>query len=259
MARRLVGFMIDCERAGLGAAARFWSKALGLPVEDADEGGEGRYALLGAGPGGLHIEVQVVEHASRLHLDIEADDIDAEADALEALGATRVGKPHGRWWVMQAPTGHRFCVVRKRPPAKPSRPRKAARAVGHHSVLVALVIDCQADTLAPALAFWGAALGRDVVDADQDGDGRYAELASAADEPFVLLQRVEHEPRVHLDIETDDLDAEVARLEALGATREGFCKRWWVLRAPTGHRFCVVGQQPAKSGLRRNAWDRVAG
>ena len=126
MARRLVGFMIDCERAGLGAAARFWSKALGLPVEDADEGGEGRYALLGAGPGGLHIEVQVVEHASRLHLDIEADDIDAEADALEALGATRIGKPHGRWWVMQAPTGHRFCLVRKRPPAKPSLPATTA-------------------------------------------------------------------------------------------------------------------------------------
>jgi predicted enzyme related to lactoylglutathione lyase len=80
--------MIDCERADIGAAAKFWSGALGLPVEDPDEGGDGRYALLGAGPGGIHVEVQSVGHASRLHLDIEADDIDVEADAIEKLGAT---------------------------------------------------------------------------------------------------------------------------------------------------------------------------
>ena len=123
MARRLVGFMIDCERAGLDAAARFWSKALGLPVEDADEGGEGRYALLGAGPGGLNIEVQVVEHASRLHLDIEADDIDAEAARLEALGAKKIAFVK-RWWVMEAPTGQRFCVVRMREETGRSAPNE---------------------------------------------------------------------------------------------------------------------------------------
>jgi predicted enzyme related to lactoylglutathione lyase len=256
MARRLVGFMIDCQDAPLDAAARFWSGALGLPLLDPDEGGEGRYAVLGTAPGGLHVEVQAVQHESRLHLDIEADDIDAEADALEALGATRVAKPHGRWWVLQAPTGHRFCVVRRRPAESPSRPRRTTKARRHHSTLIALVIDCQAPSLAPALAFWSAALGRAVANPDQDGDGRYAELETGANEPFLLLQRVEHAPRVHLDIEADDLDAEVARLEALGAAREGFCKRWWVMRAPTGHRFCVVGQQPAKAGLRRNAWGR---
>lgn len=256
MARRLAGFMIDCERAEPGPAAAFWSEALGLPVRDPDEGGTGRYAVLGTGPGGLHVEVQCVEHESRLHLDIEADDIDAEAEALEALGATRVGNPRGRWWVMQAPTGHRFCVVRRRPAETATAPRRTEGAAGHHSVLVALVIDCQGE-LAPALAFWSAALGRAIADPDQDGDGRYAELASAADEPFLLLQRVEHAPRVHLDIESDDLGAEVARLESLGAVRQGFCKRWWVMRAPTGHCFCVVGQQPAKSGLGRNGWPRA--
>lgn len=249
--------MIDCRDASLDTAARFWSEALGLPLLDPDEGGEGRYAVFGSGPGGLHVEVQCVEHESRLHLDIEADDIDAEAAALEALGATRLAKPHGRWWVMQAPTGHRFCVVRKRPAEAPSPPRDARTSPAHHSSLIALVIDCQAESLAPALAFWSAALGRGIANPDQDGDGRYAELETAPDEPFLLLQRVEHAPRVHLDIEADDLDAEVARLQALGATREGFCKRWWVMRAPTGHRFCVVGQQPAKAGLRRNAWGRA--
>jgi hypothetical protein len=54
---------------------------------------------------------------------------------------------------------------------------------------------------------------------------------------------VDHESRVHLDIEADDLDAEVKRLEALGAKRVAFVKRWWVMEAPTGHRFCVVRPQ----------------
>jgi predicted enzyme related to lactoylglutathione lyase len=255
MARRLVGFMIDCERGEIGPAAKFWSGALGLPVEDPDEGGDGRYALLGAGPGGLHVEVQRVAHPSRLHLDLECDDIDDEADALEALGATRVANPHGRWWVMQAPTGHRFCLVRKRDREFPSRPRRSSLPRRHHSVLIALVIDCQVESLEPALAFWSAALKRRVASHDQDGDGRYGELESGGQEVFVLLQKVAHEPRVHLDIQTDDLDAEVARLEKLGATREKFVKRWWVMQAPTGHRFCVVRQQPAKR-IAQNTWGR---
>lgn len=113
----------------------------------------------------------------------------------------------------------------------------------HRSRISAFVLDCKVDDLAAATAFWSAALGREVASADQDGDGKYAELATAADEPFLLLQRVDHEARIHLDIETDDLDAEVARLEALGATRIEFVKRWWVMQAPTGHRFCVVRKQ----------------
>jgi predicted enzyme related to lactoylglutathione lyase len=247
--------MVDCERGEIAAAAKFWSGALGLPIEDPDEGGDGRYALLGAGPGGIHVEVQRVEHESRLHLDIEADDIDAEADAIEALGATRIARPHGRWWVMQAPTGHRFCIVRKRDREFPSRARRSSLPLRHHSTLIALVIDCPVADLGPALQFWSAALGRGIASHDQDGDGRYGELETGPEEVFLLVQRVEHAARVHLDIQTDDLDAEVARLERLGAKREKFLKRWWVMQAPTGHRFCVVRQQPAKR-ITENTWGR---
>ena len=124
----------------------------------------------------------------------------------------------------------------------------------HHSRVSAFVLDCQVDDLSKGAEFWSKALGRPIANPDQDGDGKYAELKTDADEPFLLLQKVEHEPRIHLDIETDDLDAEVARLEALGATRVAFVKRWWVMQAPTGHRFCVVRQQPAKPELELNEW-----
>jgi sarcosine oxidase delta subunit len=70
-----------------------------------------QYRYLDATSRGLHVEVQKVEHPSRVHLDIESDDIEAEVARLEKLGAQRVQKMP-RWWVMEAPTGQRFCVVR---------------------------------------------------------------------------------------------------------------------------------------------------
>ncbi len=108
---RLAGFIIDCQGGSLDVSARFWSEALGIAVADSDSGGIGIYAEFGDAPGGLHVEVQKVEHPSRVHLDIETDNIDAEVARLEALGAQRVAFVRERWWVMQAPTGQRFCVV----------------------------------------------------------------------------------------------------------------------------------------------------
>jgi predicted enzyme related to lactoylglutathione lyase len=107
---RLAGFIIDCETGDLDAAATFWSGALGLPVGESYTEGDAAYAELANAPSGLHVEVQKVRHPSRVHLDIESDDLDAEAARLEALGAKRVGFVK-RWWVMEAPTGQRFCVV----------------------------------------------------------------------------------------------------------------------------------------------------
>ena len=126
----------------------------------------------------------------------------------------------------------------------------------HHSRLCTIVIDCHVDELAPVAEFWSQALGKPIASVDQDGDGRYAELQTGADEPIILLQKVDHPSRVHLDIETDDLDAEVARLERLGARRIAFVReRWWVLEAPSGHRFCVVRPQRKAFGPHLNRWD----
>jgi hypothetical protein len=113
--------------------------------------------------------------------------------------------------------------------------------------LSAIVIDCQCDDLTEATRFWSAALDRPILTQDQDGDGRYAELASDPSQPLVLLQKVQHPSRVHLDIETDDLDAEVARQEQCGAVRVAFVReRWWVMQAPTGHRYCIVRRRPGR-------------
>ena len=121
---RLAGFIIDCRDGSLADSADFWSQALGLEVEEYGEGGEGVYAPLGESPNGLHIEVQKVSHPSRVHLDIETDDIEAEVVRLEALGAKRLQWVRDRWWVMEAPTGHRFCVVPMREEANRPAPNR---------------------------------------------------------------------------------------------------------------------------------------
>ncbi len=112
---RLAGFIIDCQDADLDQAGAFWSAALGMAEKPADDDEDTGYRLLDTGVRDLHIEVQRVRHESRLHLDIETDDIAAEVARLEALGATALKAVHS-WVVMQAPTGQRFCVVRARRP-----------------------------------------------------------------------------------------------------------------------------------------------
>ncbi len=109
---RLAGFIIDCKDTEPTAAASFWGAALGMPIHPP----EGTYMELDASSRDLHIEVQQVPHESRVHLDIESDDVDAEASRLEALGARRIEK-RKTWWIMEAPTGQRFCVVRAKNPA----------------------------------------------------------------------------------------------------------------------------------------------
>lgn len=113
-----------------------------------------------------------------------------------------------------------------------------------------VVVDC-AD-LERAARFWSAALGY----ADQGGDSAAYRSVLPADGPGVeiLLQRTSDakhgKNRVHLDLRTRDLDAEVARLLALGAARqtaepvEEHGWAWHVLLDPDGNEFCVLRPPP---------------
>ena len=109
----------------------------------------------------------------------------------------------------------------------------------HKSRLAGIVVDCDGD-LDAAANFWGRALGHDSMLPEDLDDGKYRELDTGSNGNYILIQSVDHASRVHLDIETDDIEAEVRRLEALGAKKIEQVKYWWVMEAPTGHRFCVI-------------------
>jgi len=120
---KLAGFIIDCQTDDLERAAGFWGGALGMPVRALPPDEAALYKRLEDSQHGLNIEVQKVTHASRVHLDIETDDIEAEVRRLEKLGAKAIQAVH-TWWVMEAPTGQRFCVVQA---ASPSFARQATQ------------------------------------------------------------------------------------------------------------------------------------
>lgn len=108
---RINGILIDCNVEDIKEAARFWAEALGRPIDPDHPGTRGDYVMLENRPDAISIQVQRVDHESRIHLDIETDDIPAEVARLEKLGAV-VDKRLERWVVMRAPSGQRFCVVR---------------------------------------------------------------------------------------------------------------------------------------------------
>jgi hypothetical protein len=110
------------------------------------------------------------------------------------------------------------------------------------SKLSTFVIDCRTDDFEGAARFWSAALRRELEPAVPEYD-RYRSLVCSPSEPLVMLQQVEHDSRVHLDIESDDIEAEVARLEGLGARTLERVRSWVVMEAPTGQRLCVVRPQ----------------
>ena len=123
----------------------------------------------------------------------------------------------------------------------------------HHSRLCSIIIDCRTDDLETATKFWSQALGRPY---KPDSDGKYMDIQTHDDEPIVMVQRVDHESRVHLDIESDDVEAEVRRLEMLGAKRIAAIRTWVVMEAPTGQRFCVIRpHRGGKVGPHANTWE----
>ena len=124
----------------------------------------------------------------------------------------------------------------------------------HHSRFCALIIDSKVDDIRPAADFWSKALGAPIAQDGQLEQGKYAKLEFPADQPVVEVQKVDHDSRVHLDIETDDVEAEVKRLESLGAKRVQNVRTFVVMQAPTGHRFCVVRPQRPDFAERANLW-----
>ena len=125
----------------------------------------------------------------------------------------------------------------------------------HRSQLAGLIIDCETDDLDSAANFWSAALGFPRGRPAQECDSIYVELKAPDGQPYVEVQKVDHESRIHLDIEADDLEAEAGRLETLGARRVANIKSWIVMEAPTGQRFCIVRPVSKNFSVTANRWE----
>lgn len=108
----------------------------------------------------------------------------------------------------------------------------------HRSRVSTFLIDTPKDEAAETAEFWSAALG--VGAESPPGEPQYITLQDALPGYVLAVQAVDDTPRYHLDIETDDVAAEVARLEGLGAVEVSSWQGCHTLRAPGGHLLCVI-------------------
>jgi len=122
----------------------------------------------------------------------------------------------------------------------------------HRSRLAGFIIDCPTTDLESAAGFWSSALG--MAPQPLEGD-RYVPLDSSARDLVIEVQRVDHPARLHLDIQTDNLPAEVRRLERLGARAVGMVRTFMVMESPTGQRFCIVNARDLTNAAGVNVWD----
>lgn len=123
----------------------------------------------------------------------------------------------------------------------------------HKSRLGGILIDCQTQDPESAARFWSEALGHPAQ--PRQDDSPYVALDTPDREPYMVVQAVDHASRVHIDIETDNVEAEVTRLIELGATEIDRISSWVVMQAPTGQRFCVVPAESKHFDATANTWE----
>ena len=111
-------------------------------------------------------------------------------------------------------------------------------------------------------AFRSAALGAIEETINPDSSKVYRRLR-LLDAPIRMLLQLtsdpkSHKERMHLDLETDDFEAEVQRLEALGATRWNHQQErdhdFWVMRDPWQNEFHVLQTEFPDLLAKRPSW-----
>ncbi|MFG1947242.1 VOC family protein [Nonomuraea sp. NPDC048826] len=226
------------------ALGRFWADALGWGVSSEGPGVTNVEPVGFSWPDPAAVCVDVVTVPDpetvqyRVHLDLATTSADHHArlvTRLKELGATPAGTGRGDapWTALADPEGNVFRVL---------QPREIYRDTGP---IAAVVVGCAGPR---AMArFWGEAIDWTVQEVNDD----HARLRSAKGVgPYLEFVREPGTPtgrnRVHLDLlpyPGDDQAAQVARLEALGATPASVGQGdvpWIVLADPEGNEFCVL-------------------
>lgn len=234
---------VDVPPEAADTAREFWSGVTGWPLGRQWEG-HPEFTSLVPTEGTAYVHVQTIDGPPRVHLDLLGD-VASDTERVERLGARRIAPGDQWWYVMSSPAGLPFCVCTEVAPH--SRPGAAAWPDGHRSRIVQLCVDVPEHSYGAEIDFWRAATGWD----DEPVDAaEFHRLVHRSASPLQLLvQRLGHDDpdeiaRAHIDIGTDDIGAEVARLVRLGATLQSEREGIAVLRDPLGLPLCVTGNRP---------------
>jgi hypothetical protein len=125
----------------------------------------------------------------------------------------------------------------------------------HKSRLATIVIDATDETASKSQDFWGGALGKTVIVRNERFSAFQGRVGGAGGVYIGHQKGVEDSQLVHLDIETDDVEAEVLRLLALGATVKKRIRNHVVMTAPGRHDFCVVPKSRGDFEVNATTWE----
>lgn len=233
---------IDVDADAVETTCRFWSEATGWPV-GAPWRDHPEFQSLEPPDGAAYLHVQRIDGPPRVHLDLMSGDVDGDRDAHVAAGATALDRY--RWWqVMASPGGLPYCLVEEGHTR--TRPKASRWPQGHRSRVAQVCVDIPADRFDREVAFWRTVTGWP---SEETTRPEYHRLRPPAECPvFFLLQRLDQsdseQVRVHLDIGTDDVPAEMERVRDLGAYLRDASHPWAVFTGPAGLPFCVTPRPP---------------
>ena len=241
-----VQVFIDAPAETAGALRTFWSEVTGWPVAwPWDDHPELSTFTPPSGTSG--VSVQDAEVAPRVHLDLyPTGDPDLLVGHVVGQGA-RLVQRHAWWTVLESPGGLPLCVVNE-PAGDP--PPATTWPEGHRSRVVQVCVDIPEASWRAEVAFWQAVLGWHPTPHTRS---EYSGFDAPQSSPLrVLLQRLGTADTsatvlAHLDLGTDNLEAEVERLVRVGAGKQSQPvggAGWVVLSDPAGMSFCVTARRP---------------
>ena len=241
---RWIGAVLDLPAAQVETADRFWSSALGWGVgrswRDHPE-----FHHLEPPTGHSHVLIQAIVGPPRVHLDLYVETVDHASHWIVGLGAS-AGDRHAHWQVLTSPAGFPFCVVQS--DGEKDRPPAQTWPDGHRSRLAQVCLDIPHGQVEPEVAFWRTVTGWPFASSSSPEFAGHLRPGTGGSMQLLLQELGPDDPattaRAHLDLGTDDVEAEVRRLMALGASRVSDGRGWVVLRDPAGQDFCVTGQPP---------------
>jgi len=232
---------LDLPAARFDEGVQFWSAVTGWRAS-ARRGRRDEFRTLLPDRGDPHLKVQAVDGPAGCHLDVHVADVSAVVTWVRELGATVRSEEDG-FTVMGSPGGFAFCLV---PHTSGGVIAPPAQWPEGRSGVEQFCFDIPPAAYDRETAFWEAFTGFERVPGEPD---EFEDLARPPWSPLrFLLQRLEDDApatTAHLDLASDDREAEVRRHEALGATVAHTGRGWTTMTDPVGSTYCVTDRVPA--------------
>ncbi|MEE8599547.1 haloalkane dehalogenase [Euzebya tangerina] len=237
--------MIDVPASARQRTDAFWA-AVTATTPGPARGEQGQFVTLEPRSGMAVLKRQVLDEQPRIHLDLHSDDPFALRDRAVDVGAEHVAD-HEDFAIVRSPAGVLLCTVPHR--ITGHRPAPIDWPGGSRSRLDQVCVDVDPAVFEDEVAFWVGLTGWST---GKFSRSEFLSLERPVQQPFrILLQRRDlptpDRPPAHLDIASDNTDAEVDRHLDLGARVVGRFDWWTVLEDPAGLHYCVTRRDPVTS------------